>query len=709
MCGSANRGSQATQEDSSFQIFPQDSIVIIGNTFAERMRLFGYFEMFLHCEFPEHRLKIRNLGWSADEVAQRPRPKGFGDRHRYLTQEKADVIIACFGMNEAFQGPGELSEYERSLEVLLKDLKGHHYNGRSAPRIVLVSPIAHENVNAHLPDGSDHNRNLRTYTSVMSKVAERREVRFVDLFTPTHAWMQSSSQQKMTFNGIHLTDHGYWKVSQIIIQSLGLIGDIDPLTGNHALPNESLRQAIFDKNYSFFFHWRPPNMEYLHGERNRLPGAEGMPEELEQLHGIIEQLDRRIWRMDKPRPEQVWRHPPPDSPREFSTPRYHGIRIPEIHEIVRRGGDENEGQGDVLTPKEALKKFRLPSGYAINLFASEEESPIANPVAMDFDADGRLWVANSPTWPHPLPGVPPSDSIVILEDTDKDGVSDKHTIFMEKLDMIHGFVLGNGGAYVSQTPNIIYAKDSDGDGRADQIRTVLHGFGGEDVEHSINNYKWGPDGAMYFMEGIFFRTQVETPYGPRRVRNAGVFRYKPLTEKFDVFVSYAFWNPWGQVFDRWGQSIILDASSHDYFNMDILSANFVYPKKKRNEHKTLSFAPDDVGPGGGVDIIRSRHFPEEAQGRFLANQLSGGFRGIRWYDISEDGTTYKVSRLEREFLVSDDPFFWPVDFRTSGFARCLREYNPAFRSPNFAGTGCSRSFAGVGKMGCCFGFQTFRT
>ena len=650
----------AKAESPALRIVSGDSIVFIGNTFAERMGLFGYFEMFLHSKYPHHQLKIRNMGWSADEVALRPRPKGFGDRHRSLTQEKADVIFACFGMNESFAGADGLSQFEIDLGTLIQDLHAHHYNGESSPQIVLISPVAHQNLGGFLPDGREHNKSLELYTKSMAKVARGRNILFVDLFTPSGQMFALPSPKKLTSNGIHLTAYGYWRVSQLLARSLGLVEKIDPPDGTKSSDFESLSRAIYDKNYSFFFHWRPPNMEYVHGGRNRLPGAERMPEELDQLYDIVGQMDRRIWRMDKPRPEQVWSHIPAGPPLWSSTPTYTGIRVPEIGEIVKRGGDEHEGQGDVLTPVEAKKEFRLAKGYEINLYASEENFPIANPVAMHFDAQGRLWVANSPTWPHPEVGVPPSDSIVILEDSDHDGRADKHSVFIDRLDMIHGFALGDGGAYIAQTPNLIHVKDSNRDNRADDFRMVLHGFGGEDVEHSINNFQWGPDGALYFMEGIFFHTQVESPYGPRRLRNSGVFRYKPVSERFDVFASYAFWNPWGQVFDHWGQSIILDASSHDYFHMDILSANFVYPKKKRNKHDVLSFAPRDLGPGAGIDIVRNRHFPDQDQGKFLANQLSGDFRGIRWFEIAEEGTTYTLSRQTPEFLVSDDPFFRPL-------------------------------------------------
>ena len=644
----------------ALEIAEGDSIAFIGNTFAERLHRFGYFETLLHSKYPDHRLKIRNMGWSGDEVALRPRPFRFGDMHRYLTEHEIDVIFACFGMNESFGGAESLPQFQADLAALVEDLQAHRYNSASAPRIVLVSPIAHEDLGDHLPDGIEHNESLRQYTEAIAEAAEQFGLPFVDLFTPTQE-LYSTTARDLTSNGIHLTSYGYWTVSQIMARSLGLVDTIAPLSATADPTAGSLRRAIYDKNYSFFFRWRAPNMEYIHGQRRTLPGAELMPEELEQLADIIEQLDAKIWEMAKPRPEEVWRELPPDRPLWINPPLYTDIQVPPIAaaEEPPEPPDAEPDRG-ILSVEDALESFHLPDGYAINLYASEEEFPLANPMAMNFDAEGRLWVANTPTWPHPLPGQQPRDSIIILEDSDGDGIADEHTVFIDKLNMIHGFALGDGGAYISQTPNIIHAADIDGDRQADRFRVVLQGFGGEDVEHSISNYKWGPDGALYFMEGIFFRTQVETPYGPRRAMNGGVYRYEPLTERFDPIVSYAFWNPWGQVFDNWGQNIVLDASSHDYFNTSVLSANFAYPKEKQNEHRTLSFAPRGLGPAAGINLLRSSHFPEEAQGRFIAGQLSGGFRGIRWYEISEDGTTYHLDQQTPELLRSTDPYFRPV-------------------------------------------------
>ena len=672
----------SSMPDNELQLGREDRVVFIGNTFAEQMHAFGYFETLLHSKFPDHQLQVRNMGWSADELTLMPRPKGFGDLHKYLAEQKADVIFACFGMNESFQGAEGLEQFQQDLDAFIQDLQAHQYNERSAPRIVLVSPIAHENLGGSLPDPAEHNEHLELYTAAMAAAARRHELLFVDLYAPTLESMSSGSGRKLTSNGIHLTEYGYWMVSQIMARSLSLVSDAAPPDAAGNPTSEELRRTIYEKNYYFFIRWRGPNAEYIHGERNEMGGAENLQEEMAEYDQIIDAYDQKIWRMAKPSPEQVWQQVPEGNPVWHPTPQ-HKATAPGP-----KGPDEYQDL-KVFSPRESLRAFRLPKGYAINLYASEEDFPIANPMAMNFDAEGRLWVANTPTWPQPIPGEQPSDSIVILEDTDQDGVADKHTVFLDKLNMIHGFAVGDGGAYISQVPHIIHAKDTDGDNQADEVRMVLHGFGAEDVEHSINNYRWGPGGILYFMEGTFFHTQVETPYGPRRLFNSGVFGYRPGSERFDVLISHRFANPWGQVFDHWGQWLLLDASSGNYYSRPILTANFVYPKRKqrRRGKPPLSFAPEDTSPSAGIEIICNRHFPKEAQGRFVVNELSThGFLGTYWYDIKEKGTSYEVKRVTPHLVATKDPFYRPtaMTFGPDGAMYVLDFFSPVIENTSFS-------------------------
>jgi putative membrane-bound dehydrogenase-like protein len=632
--------SKATQP--SFDTQKGESIAFIGNTFAEQMYRYGFFETALHSKFPNHQLRVRNLGWSADEIDLRPRPQGFGTIHDQLAEQKADTVFACFGLNESFDGEQGLPRFKRQLTEFLNDLLGHQYNGATRPRIVLVSPCAHETNTAH-------NTTLRQYADTMAAVANELSIRFVDLLTPTLAHLATAGSKPLTHNGIHLTQLGYWSVSKMMAKALGLTPKSGTQQTNSDTKATSLRRAIVDKNRAFYLLWHGPNMEYVHGRRNRLPGAEGLTAERSRLTKIIADLDAQIAAANKPELTSLWTSKPAALPMWVTPPSYAGLQ-----QTTAVKEPEVPAQHRIAKAAEAVNEFIPAEGFAVNLFASEENAPIPNPVAMQFDAEGRLWVACSKTWPHPTPGQQPSDSIVILEDTNQDGKADRHTVFIDHLPMIHGFALGNGGAYISQTPDLIFAADTNGDGRADHFQPILHGFGSEDVEHSINNLRWGPDGALYFMEGIFHHTQVETPYGPRRVRDGGVFRFEPRTHRFDVLASYAFWNPWGQTFDETGQHIVLDASSHDYFAASTLSAPYRYPKSKRNQHSELSFAPAGLGPAAGIELISSRHFPDEVQGRLLANQLSAGFRGTRWFDLSNRGSSFTAKQLETPLVLSTD-------------------------------------------------------
>ena len=159
----------------------------------------------------------------------------------------------------------------------------------------------------------------------------------------------------------------------------------------------------------------------------------------------------------------------------------------------------------MLSPAAALKTFTLPAGYRVNLFASEENFPIASPNGMTWDSRGRLWVINIPTHPHALPGKKPDDRIVILEDTDRDGVADKSTVFADGLYLPMGFAVTDGGrtAYCVSQPNLLRLTDTDGDGEYDK-RVVF----AEGLETANTVLPWR-DGALVVAPPIiwFMRDQ----------------------------------------------------------------------------------------------------------------------------------------------------------------------------------------------------------
>src|SRR5687768_3580087 len=188
-----------------FELRARDHIAIIGNTLAERMQYDGWLETMMHARYPKHDLVLRNLGFSGDEITTRLRSKNFGTPDEWLsgkadpvggyqenrfngTNTKADVVFAFFGYNESYAGEEGLDAFKQQLGDWITHTLAQKYNGKSAPRVVVFSPIAHENLrNPDLPDGQENNKRLALYTKAMGEVAQARSVRFVDLFTPSLA------------------------------------------------------------------------------------------------------------------------------------------------------------------------------------------------------------------------------------------------------------------------------------------------------------------------------------------------------------------------------------------------------------------------------------------------------------------------------------------------------------------------------------------
>jgi hypothetical protein len=280
-----------------FEIRAGERVVFIGNTFAERMQIFPHFEALLTARQPERRLTFRYLAWSGDEVALRPRPLNFGDIHTHLEEQRADVIFAAFGMNESYQGEDGLPRFRVELATLLRELKSRTYNGSTPPRIVLLSPIPHEQV-ARVPlDPSKHNADLARYTDAMREVAAAEGIRFVDLFEPMRPLVNDPALGDLTINGIHLDDQGNWIAAVLIARALGWMpADASP-TAARPRNHDRLAEAIRQKNELFFLRWRAVNGEYIYGRRKEPFGVVNFPEEMRQLEQMIQEREREIWRL----------------------------------------------------------------------------------------------------------------------------------------------------------------------------------------------------------------------------------------------------------------------------------------------------------------------------------------------------------------------------------------------------------------------------
>jgi lysophospholipase L1-like esterase len=208
-------GFQATKKP--FELVDGDRVVFVGNTFFERDLRYNHLETALAARWPSRNVTFRNLGWDGDTVWGDARAEfgsaadGFNSLAKHIADLKPTVIFVAYGMSESFGGPGGIEPFVVQLDKMLDMLS------RTQARMVLLSPIRHEDLGRPLPDPADHNRDLRLYVDALSKVAARRSLDFVNLFDLT-----GSPDQPMTQNGIHLNDRGYRAATWAVERSLGL-------------------------------------------------------------------------------------------------------------------------------------------------------------------------------------------------------------------------------------------------------------------------------------------------------------------------------------------------------------------------------------------------------------------------------------------------------------------------------------------------------
>src|SRR5687768_15970347 len=148
--------------------------------------------------------------------------------------------------------------------------------------------------------------------------------------------------------------------------------------------------------------------------------------------------------------------------------------------------------GPPYSPRDALKTFRLADNFQIELFAAEPL--IADPVAMEVDERGRTYVVEMPGYPLDVGG---SGRIMLLHDTDRNGTPDRSTVFAAGLRLPTGIMRWKKGVIVTDSPEVWYLEDTDGDGRADVKRVMLTGFALTNPQHTTNTPLYGLDNWIY--------------------------------------------------------------------------------------------------------------------------------------------------------------------------------------------------------------------
>lgn len=626
-----------------------DVVGIVGNALADRMQHDGWVETVIQAHSAGQNLVFRNLAVSGDTVTSRPRTKGVPSPDDMLAQCKADAVFAFFGYNESFAGAAGLPKFKADLTAMVTKYQAAKFNGESAPRIVLFSPIAHENLkDPLLPDGSANNANLTLYTEAIQQVAAEKGVAFVDLFT-TSQKRYASAKSPLTLNGVHLLAEGNRQLGEVIASALAG----KSVAASSSL--EPLRQAVLDKDWHWHNRFRATDENDIWGSRAGLKfvknqsNAEVLLHELTMLDVMTANRDKRIHALAQGKDLKV-----DDS------------NVPKPIEVISNvgGGSKSssaakEGTTDYLSGEESLKKINVPAGFAVNLFADESRFPaLANPVQMQVDTKGRLWAACWATYPKWEPLKEMNDSLLILPDENRDGVADK-AIEFAKVHNPLGFAFWGGGVIVVSQPDIFFLKDTDGDDKADVRIVLLQATGSGDTHHAANNFIVGPDGGLYWQSGIFLQHNYEHPWGPSLAATAsGMYRLDPKRHTIQ-FIAGNSPNPHGISFDRWGYLFATDGTGGRAYQVRPDGTSF----------KMFPLLNKEVRPVPANAVVSSTNFPDDLQQDFLiCNAI--GYLGIKRYDLHRDGHTSGKQTFQQgeiwgeptpDFFRSDDKNFRPTD------------------------------------------------
>lgn len=207
---------------------------------------------------------------------------------------------------------------------------------------------------------------------------------------------------------------------------------------------------------------------------------------------------------------------------------------------------------------QAVGGIKVPPGFRVSLFAGEPN--IRQPIALTFDARGRLWVVECYSYPQwEMAGKPGKDRVLIFEDADGDGKFDSRTVFWDRGTNLSGIEVGFGGVWLCSTPNLVFIPDRDGDDSPDsEPEVVLDGWDLKARHNVFNGLTWAPDGWLWGCNGILSNSRVGKPGTPDKDRvgmNCGIWRYHPTRKVFEA-VAHGTTNPWGLDFDDHGEAFL---------------------------------------------------------------------------------------------------------------------------------------------------------
>jgi len=359
--------------------------------------------------------------------------------------------------------------------------------------------------------------------------------------------------------------------------------------------------------------------------------------------------------------------------------------FPEIH------NSERDTDAQPMPPREAAASFEVPEGFQVEVVFAEPD--VQNPIAMNWDAQGRLWVAENYTYDQPSMRFDRSlrDRVLFFEDTNGDGKLDKRNVFVDDVQLLTSVEVGLGGVWLMCPPQVLFIPDADHDGKPDgPAEVVLDGFTvAKDNYHNFaNGLRFGPDGWLYGRCGHSCPGLIGVPGTPddrRQPMDGGIWRYHPQTKHVEV-LTCGTTNPWGHDWDEHGemffintvnghlwhtipgahfkQAFTLDKNPHVYELIDHHADHWHFDTTGKWQDSRAG-AANEFGGGHahvGMMIYQGTNWPEAYRGNLFTVNMHG--MRVNQEILEREGSGY-VGRHGKDILISGDPFFRGMELSTA--------------------------------------------
>ncbi|SIO60378.1 putative membrane-bound dehydrogenase domain-containing protein [Singulisphaera sp. GP187] len=345
--------------------------------------------------------------------------------------------------------------------------------------------------------------------------------------------------------------------------------------------------------------------------------------------------------------------------------------------------------GSAMPASATAASFRVPSGFRVNVFAAEPD--VQNPIAMAWDARGRLWVAENYTYAERSQrfDLGLRDRVVIFEDADGDGRSDRRTVFNDDVQMLTSLELGQGGVWLLCPPQLLFIPDRNGDDVPDAAaEVVLDGFTvpAENYHNFANGLRWGPDGWLYGRCGASSPGRLGIPGtadSERIPMNGGLWRYHPAQKRFEA-LTHGTTNPWGHDWNEFGEAFFVNTVNGHLWHA-VAGSHFVRPhtidpnprayalidqhadhwhwdhSKDWSDSRKVTGEHDRRGGGhahSGAMIYLGDQWPAADRGKLFTLNFHG--RRVNVERLDRAGSGY-VGRHEPDRLFAADTWFRGID------------------------------------------------